>query len=103
MQPAPRRCFRCSRSACPALPPPRCCSGVVDPGLASRPAAVHRAEGIRLGRHQDLQEQLKPPNGGVFLVLNGVVIKSPGGSDAGGVADAINLGYKTVLKELHSK
>ncbi len=36
-------------------------------------------------------------------MLNGVVIKSHGGSDAGGVADAINLGYKTVLKELHSK
>jgi len=25
-------------------------------------------------RHEDLQEQLKPPNGGVFLGLNGVVI-----------------------------
>ena len=25
-------------------------------------------------RHKDLQEQLKPPNGGVFLALNGIVI-----------------------------
>src|SRR6266849_5383250 len=25
-------------------------------------------------RHEDLQEQLKPPNGGVFLELNGIVI-----------------------------
>src|SRR6266700_6150548 len=25
-------------------------------------------------RHEDLQEQLKPPNGGVFLALNGFVI-----------------------------
>src|SRR5713226_4880546 len=25
-------------------------------------------------RHEDLQEQLKPPNGGVFLALNGIVI-----------------------------
>ena len=28
-----------------------------------------------------LREQLKPPNGGVFLGLNGIVIKSHGGSD----------------------
>jgi fatty acid/phospholipid biosynthesis enzyme len=27
-----------------------------------------------------LREQLKPPNGGVFLGLNGIVIKSHGGS-----------------------
>ena len=26
MRPAPRRCCRCSRSACPARRPPRCCS-----------------------------------------------------------------------------
>src|SRR5216684_7341425 len=31
-------------------------------------------------RHEDLQEQLKPPNGGVFLALNGIVIKSYRGS-----------------------
>ena len=54
-------------------------------------------------RHEDLQEQLKPPNGGVFLGLNGIVIKSHGGSDAEVFADAINLGYKLVLQELHSK
>jgi fatty acid/phospholipid biosynthesis enzyme len=38
------------------------------------------------------QEQLKPPNGGVFLGLNGIVIKSHGGSDAEGFADVINIG-----------
>jgi hypothetical protein len=37
-----------------------------------------------------LREQLKPPYGGVFLEF--VVIKSHGGSDAEGFADAINLG-----------
>jgi glycerol-3-phosphate acyltransferase PlsX len=43
-------------------------------------------------RHEDLQEQLKPPDGGVFLGLNGTVIKSHGGSTPEGFADAINLG-----------
>ena len=43
-------------------------------------------------RHEDLQEQLKPPNGGVFLRLNGIVIKSHGGFGTEGFADAINLG-----------
>jgi hypothetical protein len=54
-------------------------------------------------RHEDLQEQLKLPNGGVFLGLNGIVIKSHGGSDAEVFADAINLGYKLVHQELHSE
>jgi hypothetical protein len=43
-------------------------------------------------RHEDLQEQLKPPIGGVFLGLNGIIIKSHAGSDAEVFADAINLG-----------
>jgi fatty acid/phospholipid biosynthesis enzyme len=50
-----------------------------------------------------LQEQLKPPNGGVFLGLNGIVIRSHGGSDAEVFADAIKLGYELVLQELHSE
>lgn len=32
-------------------------------------------------------------NGGVFLGLNGLVIKSHGGADAVGFASAIDLGY----------
>ena len=32
-------------------------------------------------------------NGGVFLGLNGLVIKSHGGTDAKGFASAIDLGY----------
>jgi phosphate acyltransferase len=32
-------------------------------------------------------------NGGVFLGLNGLVIKSHGGADATGYASAIDLGY----------
>ena len=35
--------------------------------------------------------------------LNGIVIKSRGGSDAEVFADAINLGYKLVHQELHSE
>jgi len=63
-----------------------------------------RAGWVRLvvERHEDLQELLKPPNGGIFG-LNGIVIKSHGGSDAEVFADAINIGYKLVLQELHSE
>ncbi|MGB8279022.1 MAG: phosphate acyltransferase PlsX [Methylovirgula sp.] len=42
-------------------------------------------------------------NGGVFLGLNGVVIKSHGGSDAIGTARAIEIGYEMVKDELLSK
>jgi len=34
---------------------------------------------------------------------DGIVIRSHGGSDAEVFADAIKLGYKLVLQELHSK
>jgi phosphate acyltransferase len=39
-------------------------------------------------------------NGGVFLGLNGVVIKSHGGTDAEGFAAAIDLGYDLVHQNL---
>ncbi len=42
-------------------------------------------------------------NGGVFLGLNGVVIKSHGGTDAEGFAAAVDLGYDMVRYELHDK
>jgi glycerol-3-phosphate acyltransferase PlsX len=42
-------------------------------------------------------------NGGVFLGLNGVVIKSHGGTDAEGFAAAIDMGYDMVRYELLAK
>ena len=35
-------------------------------------------------------------NGGVFLGLNGIVIKSHGGADAEGFAYAVDIGYRMV-------
>jgi glycerol-3-phosphate acyltransferase PlsX len=42
-------------------------------------------------------------NGGVFLGLNGVVIKSHGGTDPEGFAAAIDLGYDMAKYELLAK
>jgi glycerol-3-phosphate acyltransferase PlsX len=42
-------------------------------------------------------------NGGVFLGLNGIVIKSHGGTDVEGLAAAIDLGYDMVRYELLAK
>ncbi len=42
-------------------------------------------------------------NGGIFLGLGGVVIKSHGGSDAIGTARALEIGYEMVRDELLSK
>jgi glycerol-3-phosphate acyltransferase PlsX len=39
-------------------------------------------------------------NGGVFLGLNGIVIKSHGGTDAEGFAYAVNMGYDMIRHEL---
>lgn len=39
-------------------------------------------------------------NGGVFLGLNGIVIKSHGGTDATGFASAVDLGYDMARAEL---
>ncbi len=39
-------------------------------------------------------------NGGVFLGLNGVVVKSHGGTDAEGYANAIDVGYDVARHEL---
>ncbi len=52
-----------------------------------------------------LKEKLDPRNvnGGVFLGLDGVVIKSHGGSDAVGTARAIEIGYAMVRHELLHK
>ena len=52
-----------------------------------------------------LKEKMDPrrANGGVFLGLNGIVIKSHGGADALGFAAAIDMGYDMVLHDLQSK
>ena len=42
-------------------------------------------------------------NGGVFLGLNGIVIKSHGGTDAEGFADAVDIGYDMVRHDLLDK
>jgi glycerol-3-phosphate acyltransferase PlsX len=54
---------------------------------------------------QQLRERLDPrrSNGGVFLGLNGIVIKSHGATDAEGFAAAIELGYDVVRDELLAK
>ena len=50
-----------------------------------------------------LQEQLKPSNGGVFLGLNGIVIKSHAGSTPR-VSQTLSIWLpKMALQELHSK
>ena len=53
--------------------------------------------GYLLARHafRTLREKMDPrkANGGVFLGLNGIVIKSHGGTDAEGFAAAVDMGY----------
>ncbi|MCJ8141613.1 phosphate acyltransferase PlsX [Ancylobacter sp. A5.8] len=57
------------------------------------------------GAFHALREKLDPrkSNGGVFLGLNGVVIKSHGGTDAEGFASAVDIGYDMVRYELLSR
>ena len=52
-----------------------------------------------------LAEKMDPrrANGGVFLGLNGIVIKSHGGTDAEGFAAAVDIGYDMVRYELLAK
>ncbi len=54
---------------------------------------------------QTLRDKMDPNkvNGGVFLGLNGIVIKSHGGTDAEGFAAAVDVGYDMVRYELMSK
>jgi glycerol-3-phosphate acyltransferase PlsX len=53
--------------------------------------------GYLLARHafRTVREKMDPrkANGGVFLGLNGIVIKSHGGTDAEGFAAAVDMGY----------
>jgi len=73
--------------------------------------AMTRSLGARIGylfarpAFRQLRERLDPRrlNGGVFLGLNGIVIKSHGGTDAEGFSAAIDLGYGVVRDELLAK
>lgn len=57
------------------------------------------------GAFRMLREKLDPrkSNGGVFLGLNGIVIKSHGGTDAEGYAAAIDVAYDMVKNGLTKK
>ncbi|KXF77692.1 phosphate acyltransferase [Paramesorhizobium deserti] len=57
------------------------------------------------GAFDRVREKMDPRkvNGGVFLGLNGVVIKSHGGADAEGFAAALEVGYDMVRNELLKK
>jgi glycerol-3-phosphate acyltransferase PlsX len=52
-----------------------------------------------------LREKMDPrkANGGVFLGLNGIVIKSHGGTDAEGFAYAVDIGHDMVRYDLIAK
>jgi glycerol-3-phosphate acyltransferase PlsX len=74
-------------------------------------AAMNRSLGARIGylfarsAFREVRERMDPGrvNGGVFLGLNGIVIKSHGSTDARGFAAAIELGYGVVRDELLAK
>jgi glycerol-3-phosphate acyltransferase PlsX len=73
--------------------------------------AMNRTWAARLGyflaRHalRTLREKMDPrkANGGVFLGLNGIVIKSHGGADSEGFANAVDMGYDMVRYGLLAK
>jgi glycerol-3-phosphate acyltransferase PlsX len=52
-----------------------------------------------------LRDKLDPnkANGGIFLGLNGIVVKSHGGTDAEGFAYAVDVGYEMVRYDLLNK
>ncbi|MCB1382807.1 MAG: phosphate acyltransferase PlsX [Notoacmeibacter sp.] len=71
-------------------------------------AAMQRTWRARLGyllardAFAQLREKMDPrrANGGVFLGLNGIVVKSHGGTDAEGFAAAVEMGYDMVRNRL---
>jgi glycerol-3-phosphate acyltransferase PlsX len=60
---------------------------------------------LSLSSLKKLNQRIDPRNvnGGIFLGLNGIVIKSHGGADAIGVAAAINLARQLAKSELSAK
>ncbi len=57
------------------------------------------------GAFKALRDKMDPRklNGGVFLGLNGVVVKSHGGTDSDGFAYAVDVGYEMVRFDLLNK
>jgi phosphate acyltransferase len=57
------------------------------------------------GAFRALREKMDPnkSNGGVFLGLNGVVVKSHGGTNSDGFAYAVDVGYDMVRNDLLTK
>jgi glycerol-3-phosphate acyltransferase PlsX len=57
------------------------------------------------GAFQTLRGKMDPnkSNGGVFLGLNGIVVKSHGGTNADGFAYAVDVGYEMVRYDLLTK
>ncbi|MBB5754772.1 phosphate acyltransferase PlsX [Prosthecomicrobium pneumaticum] len=74
-------------------------------------AAMGRSLSARIGylfargAFRQLREKLDPrrSNGGVFLGLDGIVIKSHGGTDGEGFANAVEVGYSMVRNGLLAK
>lgn len=74
-------------------------------------SAMSRSVRARIGflfarsAFRQLRQKMDPrrANGGVFLGLNGIVIKSHGGTDAEGFAAAIEVGHGVVHDELLAK
>jgi phosphate acyltransferase len=74
-------------------------------GAMSRSLAARIGYLFARSAFQELRARMDPRkgNGGVFLGLNGLVIKSHGGTDAEGFAAAIGLGYGVVRDQLLAK
>jgi phosphate acyltransferase len=74
-------------------------------------AALSRTWRARIGyllarnAFKALRDKLDPnkANGGIFLGLNGIVVKSHGGTDAEGFAYAVDVGYEMVRYDLLNK
>ena len=71
----------------------------------SRTFATRLGYLLARGAFRALSDKMDPrkSNGGVFLGLNGIVIKSHGGTDAEGFAYAVDLGYDMVRHDLLAK
>jgi glycerol-3-phosphate acyltransferase PlsX len=74
-------------------------------GAMNRTWAARLGYLLARGAFQTLRDKMDPrkSNGGVFVGLRGIVIKSHGGADAEGFAAAIDMGYDMVRYELLAK
>jgi len=74
-------------------------------GAMSRSLSARMGYFFARSAFRELKQRMDPrrSNGGVFLGLNGIVIKSHGGTDAEGFAAAIELGHGIVHDELLAK